>query len=68
VTTPDRLLAYYNVLYEALFSTIFEACSQQRLKDTGNAGSVTHTCSILDLKDIKLGQASAAYKFVKPAA
>jgi hypothetical protein len=28
---------------------------------------VTQTCTILDLKDIKLTQASSAYKFVKPA-
>lgn len=68
ITTPDRFLAYYNVLYESLFSSIFEACSRQRLKDTGVDGRVTHTCSILDLKDVKLSQANAAYKFVKPAA
>ena len=68
VTTPDRLLAYYSVLYEALFETIFKGCSQQRLKDTGNATTVAQTCTILDLKDIKLSQANSAYKFVKPAA
>jgi hypothetical protein len=36
VTTPDRLLAYYTVLYEALLESIFPACTEQRRKDTGN--------------------------------
>lgn len=67
VTTPDRLLVYYTVLYEELLDSIFKACTEQRRKETGNEGRVTQTCTILDLKDIKLTQASAAYKFVKPA-
>lgn len=67
VTTPDRLLAYYTTLYEELLSSIFPACTRQRQKETGTQETVTQTCSILDLKDIKLTQASSAYKFVKPA-
>jgi hypothetical protein len=55
------------MLYETLLTTIFNACSEQKKRETGSDAKVTQTCTILDLNDIKLGTASAAYKFVKPA-
>lgn len=67
ITTPDRLLNYYAMLYEALLGKIFDGCTEQRKRETGNPDKVMQTCTILDMKDIKLGNASAAYKFVKPA-
>lgn len=67
ITTPDRLLNYYAMLYECLLSKIFDACTEQRKRETGNPDKVMQTCTILDMKDIKLGNASASYKFVKPA-
>lgn len=67
ITTPDRLLNYYAMLYECLLSKIFDACTEQRKRETGNPDRVMQTCTILDMKDIKLGNASASYKFVKPA-
>lgn len=33
----------------------------------GGNGKVQQTCTILDLKDVKLGSASKAYNFIKPA-
>lgn len=66
-TTAERLLNYYGMLYETLLSKIFEACTEQKKRETGDGTRVMQTCTILDLKDIKLSNASAAYKFVKPA-
>lgn len=53
--------------YEIMIDKIFEACTEQKKRETGDGGRVMQNCTILDLKDIKLGNASAAYKFVKPA-
>jgi hypothetical protein len=53
--------------YETLLTTIFDSCTEQKKRETGDGERVIQTCTILDLKDIKLSSASAAYKFVKPA-
>ena len=66
-TTEDRLLHYYALSYETLITKIFDACTQFRKKSTGEDKRVAQTCTILDLKDVKLGSASKAYNFVKPA-
>ena len=66
-TTEDRLLKYYACSYETLLTTIFDACTEMRRKNTGEDVRVSQTLTILDLKDVKLGSASKAYNFVKPA-
>ena len=66
-TSEDRLLKYYQSSYENLLSNIFDACTEFRKKSTGEDGRVAQTLTILDLKDVKLGNASKAYNFVKPA-
>ena len=53
--------------YEKLLTTIFDACTEQKLRETGDSTRVMQSCTILDLKDIKLSNVSSAYKFVKPA-
>ncbi len=53
--------------YETLLTTIFDACTQQKLRETGDGTKVNQTCTILDLKDIKLSKVNDAYKFAKPA-
>ena len=67
MTTDVRLLSYYAMSYETLLTTIFDACTEQKKRETGDEARVMQTCTILDLKDIKLSNASSAYKFVKPA-
>lgn len=67
ITTDSRLLNYYAMSYESLLGNIFDACTEQKRRETGDGSKVMQTCTILDLKDIKLGNASSAYKFVKPA-
>ena len=66
-TTADRLLTYYMMLYETLLTTIFDSCTEQKRRETGDGTRVVQTCTILDLTDVSLGNAGAAYKFVKPA-
>jgi len=67
MTKEDRLLSYYAMSYETLLTKIFDACTEQKKKETGEDGRVMQTCTILDLKDIKIMNASSAYKFAKPA-
>lgn len=67
ITTEGRLLTYSTMSYEKLLSKIFDACSEQKQKETGQNGRVMQTCTILDLKNIKISSASSAYKFLKPA-
>ncbi len=55
------------MLYETLLNDIFRACTEQKKRETGDGTRVMQTCTILDLKDIKLMNVSASYKFVKPA-
>lgn len=50
-----------------MLTNIFDACTEFRKKSTGEDGRVAQTLTILDLKDVKLGNASKAYNFVKPA-
>ena len=50
-----------------MLTTIFDACTEHRRKMTGEDVRVSQTITILDLKDVKLGSASKAYNFVKPA-
>lgn len=67
LTNEQTLLQYYAMSYETLLSTILEACTKQKHLETGDPSRVLQTCTILDLKDIKLSNASSAYKFAKPA-
>lgn len=67
ITSDHRLLSYYAMSYERLLTTIFDACTQQKKRQTGDDSPVMQTCTILDLKNIKLSNTSSAYKFVKPA-
>jgi len=53
--------------YETLLSTIFDACTRQKKLETGEGTRVMQTCTILDLKGIKLSKAGDAYRFAKPA-
>ena len=53
--------------YEFLLTKIFDACTKQRLAETGDGTRVMQTCTILDLKGIKITKAPAAYRFAKPA-
>lgn len=64
--TTQNMLQYYAVLYETLLTTIFDGCTKAREIATGQHNRVTQTITILDLKHIKLGNASKAYDFVKP--
>ena len=67
LTNESTLLNYYSMSYEVLLTKIFDACSQQRQKETEDPTRVMQTCNILDLKDVKLRKAPEAYKFIKPA-
>lgn len=60
------MLNYYALLYETLLTTIFDGCTQYQQMKTGETGRVMQTVTILDLKNVKLGNASKAYDFVKP--
>jgi len=60
------MLNYYALLYETLLTTIFDGCSKAKQMSTGEISRVTQTITILDLKHVKLGNASKAYDFVKP--
>ena len=53
--------------YETLITKIFDACTKQKEIETGDSTRVMQTCTILDLKDIKLSNAGSAYRFAKPA-
>jgi hypothetical protein len=66
VMEAQNLLNYYALLYETLLTTIFDGCTQLRKMKTGQTDKVTQTITILDLKHVKLGNASKAYDFVKP--
>lgn len=61
------MLKYYSVGYESLTSVIMNACTKQKLLETGDPTRVTQTCNIVDLKHFKMTNASKAYDFVKPA-
>ena len=57
-------------MYENLLDVIFTACTKakaQTLGDNDDGMRVCQTCTILDLKDVSLSQASSAYSFIKPA-
>lgn len=60
------MLHYYALLYESLLTTIFDGCTKAKAMVTGEHNRVTQTVTILDLKHVKLGNASKAYDFVKP--
>lgn len=60
------MLNYYALLYETLLTTIFEGCTNAKQMVTGEYNKVSQTITILDLKHVKLGNASKAYDFVKP--
>lgn len=66
-TTPERLLDYYALSYETLLTRIFDACTEFHRKNTGEDKRISQTLTILDMKNVKLGSASKAYNFVKPA-
>lgn len=53
--------------YETLLTKIFDACTRQKKIETGDGTRVVQTCTILDLDNIKLTNARAAYRFAKPA-
>ena len=66
VIETEKMLNYYAVLYETLLTTIFDGCTKAKQMHTGSTERVTQTITILDLKHVKLGNASKAYDFVKP--
>lgn len=67
LTSETKLLNYYAMSYEIMIDKIFDACTEQKKRQTGDGSRVTQNCTIFDLKNIKLSNTNAAYKFVKPA-
>lgn len=62
----ENMLNYYALLYETLLTTIFDGCTKAKLQATGEKDKVCQTITILDLKNVKLGNVSKAYDFLKP--
>lgn len=67
ITSEQGLLNYYSLSYETLLTTIFDSCTEFRKKSTNEDKRIAQTCTILDLKHIKLGSSKKAYNFVEPA-